>query len=146
MSLQEPTKKMSKTDPNLGASIFLVDTDEQIRNKIRRAVTDSESTIVFDEDNRPGISNLVTLLHIATDQSIESILAQWSTATGYADFKEAVGNAVADYIRPIRERFLEIRNNAEDLQNTLRQGSEAARGRARKMLRKVYKKTGFVEV
>lgn len=67
MSLQEPTRKMSKSDPNRGATIFLTDTDAEIRNKIRRAVTDSGSTIEFNEETRPGISNLITLLHIATD-------------------------------------------------------------------------------
>ncbi len=145
MSLQEPDRKMSKSDPNLNASIFLTDSDEQIRNKIRRAVTDSENSIVFDEDRRPGISNLITLLHIATNRSVDEIVAEWRSATGYAEFKEAVANAVANYIRPIRERFIAIRSDADTLTQILREGAESARARARKVLRKVYKKTGFVE-
>lgn len=144
MSLQEPNKKMSKSDPNVNASIFLVDTDEQVRNKIRRAVTDSESVIAFDEDKRPGISNLITLYHIATNKPIEAIVNEWKGATGYADFKEAVGNAVADYIRPIRERFTAIRSDSDALSAVLAKGAEDARGRAFKVLRKVYKKVGFV--
>lgn len=144
MSLQEPTKKMSKSDPNTNASIFLVDSDDVIRNKIRRAVTDSESTIVFDEDHRPGISNLITLLHLATNVPVEQIVQQWSGATGYAEFKETVANAVADYIRPIRERFLTIRADTDALNAVLESGAEVARKRALKVLRKVYKKVGFV--
>lgn len=146
MSLQEPTKKMSKSDPNINSCIFLTDSDDQIRNKIKRAVTDSFDTITFDEENRPGISNLITLYHIATGKSTESIVAEWANTRGYAEFKEAVANAVADYVRPIRERFTEIRANGELLQTILRNGAEAARSRARKTLRKVYKKTGFVEL
>jgi tryptophanyl-tRNA synthetase len=144
MSLQEPTMKMSKSDPNQGASIFLTDSDDQIRNKIKRAVTDSGSTITYDEEQRPGISNLMTLYHIATNKSIKDIEAEFSGATGYAPFKEAVGEAIADFVRPIRERFEEIRADKDGLEDILRKGAEAAQGRARKTLRKVYKKIGFV--
>lgn len=144
MSLQEPTKKMSKSDPNANASIFLVDTDEQIRNKIRRAVTDSDATIEFNEGSRPGISNLITLHHLATNQSIAAIQEEWKSERGYANFKEAVADSVANYIRPIRERFLETRANTVALQTMLAHGAEAARSRAFKTIRKVYKKTGFV--
>jgi len=144
MSLQEPTKKMSKSDPNRGATIFLTDTDAEIRNKIRRAVTDSGSTIEFNEETRPGISNLITLLHIATDVPCNTIVSEWSGVSGYADFKEAVATAVTDYVRPIRERFLEIRANTDRLETILGEGAKAAQDRARKTLRKVYKKTGFI--
>ncbi|GMV53318.1 MAG: tryptophan--tRNA ligase [Ignavibacteria bacterium] len=144
MSLQEPTRKMSKSDPNRGATIFLTDTDAEIRNKIRRAVTDSGSTIEFNEETRPGISNLITLLHIATDVPCNTIVNEWSGVSGYADFKEAVATAVTDYVRPIRERFLEIRTNTDRLETILGEGAKAAQDRARKTLRKVYKKTGFI--
>ena len=144
MSLQNPSDKMSKSDPNQNASIFLTDTDDQIRNKIKRAVTDSGSDITYDEEKRPGISNLMTLYHIATDKNFSEIEQEFADATGYAPFKEAVGEAVAAYIRPIREKFLEVRADKDGLNEILKQGAEQARGRARKTLRKVYKKTGFV--
>jgi len=146
MSLQEPTRKMSKSDANLKASIFLTDTDDEIRNKIRRAVTDSGTDIRYDEQLRPGISNLMTLLHIATDVSFADIESQFADSTGYAPFKEAVGEAVASYVRPIREKYLALRADEEALMSVARVGAERARERARKVLRKVYKKTGFVEL
>lgn len=145
MSLQEPTKKMSKSDPNEKASIFLVDSDEQIINKIKRAVTDSGTDVIYDEKLRPGISNLITLYHIATDKSIAEIQQDFSGSGGYAEFKDTVAHAIAAYVRPIRERFTEIRANDEALRKILADGAEKARGRARKVLRKVYKKTGFIE-
>jgi tryptophanyl-tRNA synthetase len=146
MSLQEPTKKMSKSDPNMKASIFLTDTDDEIRNKIRRAVTDSGTEIRYDEQARPGISNLMSLYHIATDKSFADIESEFAGSTGYAPFKEAVGEAVAAYVRPIRERFLELRANEDGLRAVAKHGAEQARYRAGKVLRKVYKKTGFIEL
>lgn len=145
MSLQEPTRKMSKSDPNEKASLFLTDTDDQLRSKIRRAVTDSGSTIVFDEAARPGVSNLMTLYSISTGKSFADIEAEFAGAQGYAPLKEAVAEAVVAYVAPIRERFLAIRADEDALRVVMRQGAERAQDRARKVLRKVYKKTGFVE-
>ncbi len=145
MSLQEPTKKMSKSDPNEKASLFLIDTDDQIRNKIKRAVTDSGTDIRYDEDVRPGVSNLMSLYHIATGKTFAEIEQEFAGSTGYAPLKEAVAEALVAYIRPIRERFLEVRSDTDRLSAILRQGADHARDRARKTLRKVYKKTGFVE-
>lgn len=145
MSLQEPTKKMSKSDPNEKASIFLRDSDAEIRNKIKRAVTDSGSTVAFDEAQRPGISNLMTLYHLTSSKSIKDIEAEFDGATGYAEFKEAVADSVASFVAPIRDRFVELRSDEEALRAILRRGAEHARDRARKTLRKVYKKTGFIE-
>jgi tryptophanyl-tRNA synthetase len=127
MSLQEPTKKMSKSDPNEKATIFLTDSDAEIRNKIKRAVTDSGTDITYDTEARPGIANLMTLHHIATGQSFAEIEASFK-GLGYAPFKEAV------------------RGDEDALRATLKRGAEHARDRARKLLRKVYKKTGFVEL
>lgn len=144
MSLQDPTSKMSKSDPNTKASIFLTDTDDVIRNKIRRAVTDSDSTIKVDAAKH-GIANLMTLYHLATDKSFAQIQDEFAGASGYGDFKEAVGEAVATYVRPIRERFEHVRADEDALRAILRTGADAARERARKTLRKVYKKIGFIE-
>ncbi len=145
MSLQEPEKKMSKSDSNERATIFLVDSDDQIRSKIKRAVTDSGTDIVFDEANRPGLANLITLHHVATGTSHQEIVSNFA-GLGYAEFKEAVAESLVEFIRPIRERYLSIRSDEEALKSTLRNGAERARDRARKVLRKVYKKTGFVEL
>jgi tryptophanyl-tRNA synthetase len=146
MSLQEPTKKMSKSDPNVKSWIGLTDSDDEIRSKIRRAVTDSGTDIRYDELARPGISNLMVLYHVATGKSFADIESEFAGSSGYAPFKEAVADAVAEYVRPIRERFVAIRADEDALGRTLRHGAEQARERARKTLRKVYKKTGFVEL
>lgn len=145
MSLQEPEKKMSKSDANEKSTIFLIDTDAEIRNKIKRAVTDSGSDIVYDAEKRPGVANLMTLHHVATGRSIAEIQSDFS-GLGYGDFKEAVGEALVAFIGPVRERYEALRADEDSLKSTLRLGAEHARERARKTLRKVYKKTGFVEL
>ena len=143
MSLQEPEKKMSKSDPNERATIFMVDSDEQILSKVKRAVTDSGTTIVYDE-KRPGVANLMTLYSITTGKSNAEIEREFE-GLGYAEFKDAVGQAIVSFLRPVRERYVSIRSDEDALKATLKRGAEAARERARKVLRKVYKKTGFVE-
>lgn len=145
MSLQEPEKKMSKSDANEKSTLFLIDTDAEIRNKIKRAVTDSGTDIVYDEERRPGVANLMTLHHIVTGRTIKEIEQDFS-GMGYAEFKEAVGEGLVEFIRPLRERYLALRADEDALKATLRNGAEQARERARKVLRKVYKKTGFVEL
>lgn len=143
MSLQEPTQKMSKSDPNTNASIFLNDTDEIIINKIKRAVTDSETIIKFDEVLKPGISNLMTLYHLATNKSFQEIENEFANK-GYGDFKLEVGKAVASWIAPLREKYNQILKDKKRLQDILVFGAEQARKVARKTLDKVYKKVGFV--
>lgn len=145
MSLQDPTTKMSKSDPNTNASIFLSDSDEVIINKIKRAVTDSDTTIRYDEENKPGISNLMTLYHLATGISFEQIEDDFK-GRGYGDFKIAVGNAIAQWIAPLRERYFEILKDKKRLQDILVNGAEQAQKVARKTLEKVYKKVGFVRL
>ncbi len=144
MSLQEPTKKMSKSDPNEKATIFVLDPDDVIKSKIKRAVTDSGSNIRYSDD-KPGVSNLMILYHIATGKSIGEIEKEFE-GRGYGDFKPAVADAVADYIGPIRERFTEIRKDKDHLAKILKDGAERARAQAARTLRKVYKKVGFVQL
>lgn len=145
MSLQDPTKKMSKSDENERSTLFLSDSDDAIRSKIKRAVTDSGSDIRFDQQNRPGVSNLMTLYHSATGKTFAEIEQEFS-GLGYGEFKEAVGEAMVVMMRPIRERFFELRNDTQMLHTLLAKGAETARIRARKTVRKVYKKIGFVEL
>lgn len=141
MSLQDPTKKMSKSDENEKNIIFIDDTDEQIINKIKRSVTDSGSEVKMSPD-KPGISNLMTLYHIATGKSFAQIEMDFA-GKGYGDFKPEVGKVVAEYIRPIREKYLEYRKDKKMLNEILNIGAEKANFVARKTLRKVYKKIGL---
>lgn len=144
MSLQEPLNKMSKSDENPNNYIALLDEPSVIRNKIKRAVTDSQTTIQYDK-NRPGISNLMTIYSVITGQSFEEIEKNYSNK-GYAEFKADLGDIVVNYLAPLQERFREIRNDKEYLESVLRNGAEKAYGEARKTLSKVYRKTGFVQL
>lgn len=143
MSLQNPTSKMSKSDENKNATIFLNDKPEEIRNKIKRAVTDSDTVVRYDEENKPGISNLMQLYSIATGKTFEQIERQFE-GVGYGDFKAEVADKVAEYIRPISEKFAEISANKKHLQEILAFGADKANRVATKTLRKVYKKIGLV--
>ena len=143
MSLQEPTSKMSKSDENQNSLIYLNDSNEVIINKIKRAVTDSDAEVRFDEKIKPGVSNLMTLYHLATGISFSDIEKEFA-GRGYGDFKLAVGKAIAEWIAPLRERFDEIIKDKKRLETILIHGAEEAHKIARKTLDKVYKKVGFV--
>ncbi len=142
MSLQEPTKKMSKSDENENSILYLSDPHEVVLRKIKRAVTDSDSQVKFD-DNKPGVSNLMTLYHVATGRSFDDIEKEFE-GKGYGDFKSTVGEAVAEYLRPLREKYEAIRSDKKYLEGVLTEGADKARRQAHKTLRKVYKKIGFV--
>lgn len=143
MNLQEPTKKMSKSDENEKATIYIVDTDEQIRNKIKRSVTDSGNEVVYN-DAKPGIANLMSLYSLATSRTFKEIELEFE-GKGYGEFKSVVADAVAHYINPIRTRFEKIIKDKAYLEKVLKDGSEKARRIASKTLRKVYRKIGFVQ-
>lgn len=142
MNLQNPTKKMSKSDENLSGVLFILDEDNQIANKIKRAVTDSGAEIVFRED-KPGISNLITLYHISTGKSIQEIESEFA-GKGYGEFKKVVSEAVVEFLRPFKERYREIRANEDHLKSIIQEGAEMARRVANKTIAKVYRKIGFV--
>ncbi len=143
MSLQDPTSKMSKSDENQNATIFLNDKPEVVKNKIKRAVTDSDATVKFDVENKPGVSNLMQLYSIATGMSFPDIEKMFD-GKGYGDFKAEVAEKVAEFIRPISEKFAEISSDKNKLKEILSVGAEKASYVANKTLRKVYKKVGFV--
>ncbi len=143
MNLQEPTKKMSKSDDNEKATVYVTDSDKEIINKIKRAVTDSGEGITFSDD-KPGVKNLISIMNAATGMSIQQIEEKYGSY-GYGDFKLAVGEALAEHINPIRTRYEEIRKDKKRLQEVLAGGAEQARRTAFKTLRKVYKKIGFVQ-
>lgn len=142
MNLQEPAKKMSKSDDNDKSTIYITDSDKEIVNKIKRAVTDSDSKIIYNEE-KAGIANLMNLYSIATGKKFVEIESEFK-GKGYGDFKSFVGEAVAAYINPIRTKFEAIRNDKPYLEKILKEGAEKARVTASRTLKKVYKKIGFV--
>ena len=141
MSLQDPLKKMSKSDPIEKACIFMLDEPNIIRKKIASAVTDSDGTIKFDPINKPGISNLLTIISCATNKSIQE-LEQEFDGKGYGDFKKAVGDAVVAMLEPIQARYKEL-INSDEIGKILDEGREKASYLANKTLRKVKKKIGL---
>lgn len=142
MSLQNPSAKMSKSDPNPLATIFLLDEDDRIRKKIRSAVTDSGKEIVARAD-KPGISNLLDIYSALSGESITLIEKRYR-GKSYGEFKEDLAELVVETIRPIRERFSQLREEKNLLLQVLEEGRQAAQIRANRVLSKVYKKVGFL--
>jgi tryptophanyl-tRNA synthetase len=144
MSLQEPTKKMSKSDDNQKASIFMLDTEKQIEKKIKSAVTDSDGIVQYDKENKPGISNLLTIYASCTGESIKE-LEQRYEGKGYGEFKQDTANAVIETLRPIQERYNTL-IESDELDDLLDQGADKANFAANKMLRKAKKAMGLGRV
>jgi tryptophanyl-tRNA synthetase len=138
-SLQEPAKKMSKSDENLNGSIFLLDDADTVTKKIKRAITDSGTTIDFDE-SRPAISNLLTIYHLLTGKTVDESVEHFS-GKGYGAFKTELAEATVEFLRPFQERV----NQYDDasLDKILKKGAEKARLIAAETLREVYAKTGI---
>lgn len=143
MSLQEPTKKMSKSDENPNAFISLLDEPNIVMNKIKRAVTDSELEAKYSED-RPGVKNLMDIYSCATGLSIEKTIEQLE-GKGYGDLKRIVGEALVAELEPVQKRFKEIKADKAYLDGIIKNNSERASYLANKTLRKVKKKIGFPE-
>ncbi|ASK60804.1 tryptophan--tRNA ligase [Virgibacillus phasianinus] len=144
MSLQEPTKKMSKSDENEKSFISMLDDPKKIEKKVKSAVTDSEGVVKFDKENKPGISNLMTILASCTDMSIKEIELEFE-GKGYGDFKAAVATAVIDVLAPIQERYHELLNS-DTLDEILDNGAERAAKVANKNLAKAKKAVGLGRV
>lgn len=144
MNLQDPTRKMSKSDENMQGVIFLTDTETQITNKIKRAVTDSGSEIIYNPELKPGISNLLTLYHIATNQEISNIETDFK-GFGYGQFKAKVAESLVEFLKPFQQRYNDLRKDEEYLINVLSDGAQFARTVASKTLSGVYQKVGFIQ-
>lgn len=142
MSLQEPTSKMGKSDDNENGVIYITDTPEEIRRKFKRAVTDSIGVVQYSDD-QPGIKNLLTIYSVLTERPIDDIVKDYE-GKGYGDFKTDVGEVVIEALNPIREKYEALISDKKYLQSIYQSGAEKAEKIARKTLRKVYKKTGFV--
>ena len=145
MSLQEPTKKMSKSDPNPRSFISMMDDFNVISKKIKSAVTDSEGVIEYrpDDDNKAGINNLLSIMAVVTGSTPEDVAKDFS-GEGYGTFKSAVADAVVDTIRPIREEYDRLIKDKAYLQQIYKNGAESSHRLAQRTLKKVYKKVGFI--
>ena len=141
MSLTEPTKKMSKSDPNPKAYIALLDDINIIKKKIKSAVTDSDGFIKYDQENKPGISNLLTIMSCVTNLTIKELEEKYKESN-YATFKEDVANAVANEILPIQQKYNEI-INSKLIDEVLNNGRDYAMYLANKRINKVYNKIGL---
>lgn len=142
MSLQDPTRKMSKSDENENAYITILDPPDVIARKIRRAVTDSDGEIRFDEENKPGVSNLLTIYSVLTDISVDEA-AEKLQGGGYGGLKEAVTEAVLACLTPLQERYRNFRSDKNYLTKVMQTGAERARHTAGKTLAKVHRKVGL---
>lgn len=143
MSLQEPTKKMSKSDDNPNACIYILDEPDVIIRKFKRAVTDSEAEVRFAE-GKDGINNLMTIYSSVTGKSFGDIEKEFS-GKGYGDFKLAVGEAVADHLKPVREDYARLMGDKEYLKKCYTEGAEKALKMSRRTVLKAYRKVGFVD-
>lgn len=141
-SLQDPSKKMSKSDDNANAWVAILDSKDDIIRKFKRAVTDSDNEIRMSED-KPGISNLITIYSAVTGKSADEVEREFS-GKGYGEFKLAVGEAVADTLAPVKQKHDEIIKDKKMLEQLYRQGAEKAERVARKTYFKAMKKVGFV--
>lgn len=144
MSLSEPTSKMSKSDTNQNAVVYILDGKDDIIRKFKRAVTDSGSEVRFAED-KPGINNLMTIYSCFTGKSLEDIEKEFE-GRGYGDFKLAVGEACADALAPVREEFARLMADKAYLEDVMKNGAAEAAYCARKTMSKVKRKLGFVAI
>lgn len=141
MSLQEPTKKMSKSDPNTKAFISILDEPKLIEKKIKSAVTDSEGTVRYDKEQKPGVSNLMTIYSILGGKTIKEIEDSYA-GKGYGDFKADLAQVVIGALKPIQDRYHELMESSE-LDDILDYGAEKANRTASKMLKKMENAMGL---
>ncbi|MEI5906525.1 tryptophan--tRNA ligase [Bacillus spongiae] len=141
MSLQEPTKKMSKSDPNKKATITLLDDPKQIEKKIKSAVTDSEGIVKYDKENKPGVANLLSIYSILGNISIKELEEKYE-GVGYGQFKTDLAAVVVNAIKPIQERYYEL-IDSDELDQILDDGADRANKVASKMIKKMENAMGL---
>lgn len=141
MSLQNPLKKMSKSDENQRGFISMLDTEKQIIKKIKSAQTDSDNTIAFDPEKKPGISNLLSIYSLFANESIEALELKYA-GKGYGTFKEDLAEVIVSSLKPIQERYYNLIESKE-LDEILDEGAAKANEKATKMLKKVEKAMGL---
>ena len=143
MSLLDPAKKMSKSDENPNASIYLMDDPDTVMRKCKRAVTDSEAHILY-RDEQPGVKNLVDIYSACTGKTPDEVLAEFD-GKGYGDFKMAVGEAVVSVLKPLQDEVARLEKDKAYIDSVIKTNAEKAQYFANKTLRKVQKKVGFPE-
>ncbi len=141
MALDDPTKKMSKSDPNPGSRINLLDDPKTIKQKIARATTDSQRLVAFDPE-RPGITNLLTIYQSLTGQSEQEVEAEFA-GKGYGDFKAALTERLVETLAPIQQRHRELMNDLPSLEAILKQGTDEVRPIAAATLRRIKEVVGL---
>lgn len=144
MALDNPTKKMSKSAKTEGNNIALLDDPSVIKKKIMRSVTDSENEVRYDPENKPGVSNLLTIYSLLTDKSIQELEQQYS-GQGYGQLKKDLVDVVVNELAPLQERYEEIRQSGE-VENVLAQGAEQAAAVAEETLRAAKERMGLVQL
>jgi tryptophanyl-tRNA synthetase len=143
LDLQEPTAKMSKSASSAGGIIEMLDDPKVSAKKIRSAVTDSGTEVRFDEEEKPGISNLLTIYSALTGRAIEDLEKEYD-GRGYGDFKGDLADVVVDFVTPFRDRTLELLEDRSQLDAMLRDGAERAAAVAERTLADVYDRVGFL--
>ncbi len=142
MSLQDPEKKMSKSDENVNATVYITDSADDIARKFKRAVTDSVGKVAYNEEQK-GIRNLLEIHGAVTGQKAEAVALAYQNK-GYGDLKNDTAEVVIEALRPIREKYEQLLADKAYLESVYKNGAEQANKIALKTLRKVYKKTGFI--
>ena len=144
MSLQEPTKKMSKSDTNEKSFVLMTDSADVIMKKFKSAVTDSDGVVKYDVENKPGISNLMSIYSVMTGKGFEEIEKEFD-GQGYGTFKTAVAESVIDNLKPVQDEYNRILADKAYLEGVLKDGAQKAQYQANKLLNKVYRKVGFAQ-
>ncbi|WP_026478815.1 tryptophan--tRNA ligase [Alkaliphilus transvaalensis] len=142
MSLQEPDKKMSKSDENLNGTIFLMDSEDVILKKMKRAVTDSENRVVYS-DEQPGIKNLITIYSTVANISIDEVVARYD-GKGYGAFKKELAEVIIEALRPFKEKYDNYKNNMDYVETVYKRGAERAREIAEGTMKDVRSKVGLL--
>lgn len=142
MSLQEPNKKMSKSDSNENNIIGLLDSPETITKKIKKAVTDSDGIVAYDKELKPGVANLMDIYSSITGFTHEKIESEFE-GKGYGDFKKEIANAAVDFLEPIQEKFKQLKQNQDYLEDVCNKGANVAREKAEKTIKIVYDRIGL---
>jgi len=144
MSLQEPTKKMSKSDANEKSFVLMTDSADVIMKKFKSAVTDSDGVVRFDVENKPGISNLMGIYSVMTGKTMADIEKEFD-GQGYGTFKTAVAESVITTLTPVQDEYNRILADKAYLEATLKDGAQKAQYVANKLVNKVYRKVGFAQ-
>jgi tryptophanyl-tRNA synthetase len=142
MNLQEPTVKMSKSRGSESGTVLMLDSPDTIRKKLKTAVTDSGSDVRYDPEEKPGISNLIELMTVVTEKSIQEIEATYD-GSGYGRFKEDIAEGIIELLEPIQTRYRELRADPAELQRLLAMGAEKARASSAPTLALMYERMGF---